>query len=94
MSGERLDAEWVRTWQEHADAALTKLMQSFLTMHGFPPGQNAVTLATDDSHRATDALVASRLNTLDGFAQLMGCDGTRQGVVCRVWTGQSWKVAR
>ncbi|MFF7205444.1 hypothetical protein [Streptomyces sp. NPDC008141] len=57
MSGERLDAEWLRSWWEHADAALTKLMRSFLTMHGFPPGQNAVTLATDDSHQATDALV-------------------------------------
>lgn len=32
-------------------------MQSFLPTHGFPPGHNAVMLATDDSHQATDALV-------------------------------------
>ncbi|MET9609351.1 hypothetical protein ABZZ17_30530 [Streptomyces sp. NPDC006512] len=57
MAGERLDAEWVRSWWEQADAALTELMRSFLPAHGFPPGQNSVTLATDDSHRATDALV-------------------------------------
>ncbi|MFJ9041072.1 hypothetical protein ACIRF8_31430 [Streptomyces sp. NPDC102406] len=57
MPGERLDAEWVRSWWEQADAALTRLMQSFLPTHGFPPGHNAVMLATDDSHQATDALV-------------------------------------
>ncbi|MEU7298443.1 hypothetical protein AB0A76_35540 [Streptomyces exfoliatus] len=57
MPGERLDAEWVRSWWEHADAALTKLMRSFITRHGFPPDQNAVTLAADDSRQATDALV-------------------------------------
>ncbi|WP_371582122.1 hypothetical protein [Streptomyces sp. NBC_01314] len=57
MPGERLDAEWVRSWWEQADAALTKLMQSFLPTHGFPPGHNAVMLATDDSHAATSALV-------------------------------------
>lgn len=57
MPGERLDAEWVRAWQEDADAALRKLMQSFLATHGFPAGENAVTLATDDSHQATSALV-------------------------------------
>jgi hypothetical protein len=32
-------------------------MQSFLPTHGFPPGHNAVMLATDDSHQSTDALV-------------------------------------
>ncbi|MFF3215753.1 hypothetical protein ACFYYB_34640 [Streptomyces sp. NPDC002886] len=37
--------------------ALTKLVQEFLPAHGFPPGRNAVTLTTDDSDRATDALV-------------------------------------
>ncbi|MFE5881576.1 SMI1/KNR4 family protein [Streptomyces hydrogenans] len=57
MPGERLDAQWVRSWLEQADAALAKLMQSFLSTHGFPPGRNAVMLASDDSHRATDALV-------------------------------------
>ncbi|MEU1229696.1 hypothetical protein [Streptomyces sp. NPDC005828] len=57
MPGERLDAEWVRSWWEQADAALTKLMRSFLPTHGFPPGRNAVMLATDDSHAATSALV-------------------------------------
>jgi hypothetical protein len=57
VPGERLDAEWVRAWWEQADAALGKLLQSFLTTHGFPPGENAVTLATDDSHKATGALV-------------------------------------
>ncbi|MFC8869419.1 hypothetical protein ACFUAC_17475 [Streptomyces sp. NPDC057148] len=49
--------EWVRSWQEQADAALTRLTAAFLLTHGFPPGHNTVTLATDDSHRATDALV-------------------------------------
>lgn len=57
MPGERLDAEWVRSWWEQADAAVTKLMQSFLPTHGFPPGHNAVMLATDESHAATSALV-------------------------------------
>ncbi|MGW0771925.1 hypothetical protein [Streptomyces sp. NPDC002676] len=71
MPDERLDAEWVRSWWEQADAALTKLMQSFLPTHGFPPGHNAVMLATDDSHQATDALVdltpiPSDLTTLYG----------------------------
>ncbi|MGW7345764.1 hypothetical protein [Streptomyces sp. NPDC054854] len=36
---------------------MTKLMQAFLPTHGFPPGHSAVTLATDDNDRATDALV-------------------------------------
>ncbi|MER5204783.1 hypothetical protein [Streptomyces sp. NPDC002825] len=57
MSGERLHAEWVRSWSERADAALTNMMKSFLSTHGFPPGHNAVMLATDESHAATGALV-------------------------------------
>lgn len=57
MPGERLDAEWVRSWWKQTDGALTTLMQSFLPTHGFPPGHNAVMLATDDSHQATSALV-------------------------------------
>ena len=57
MPSERLAVEWVRSWWEQADAALTKLMPAFLPTHGFAPGHNTVTLATDDSHRATDALV-------------------------------------
>ncbi|WP_327187471.1 hypothetical protein [Streptomyces sp. NBC_01334] len=32
-------------------------MESFTATHGFPSGHNAVTLATDESHRATGALV-------------------------------------
>ncbi|MEU4103196.1 hypothetical protein [Streptomyces tanashiensis] len=39
MPGERLDAEWVRFWWEQSDAALTKLMRSFLPTHGFPFSQ-------------------------------------------------------
>ena len=57
MADERLDAEWVRVWCEQAGAALTKLMQSFQARHGFPPGRNAVVLATEESHKATDMLV-------------------------------------
>ncbi|MER5473580.1 hypothetical protein [Streptomyces sp. NPDC002685] len=57
MPGERLESEWLRAWWEHADVALTKLMESFTATHGFPPGQNVVSLATDESHRATDSLV-------------------------------------
>ncbi|WP_329112287.1 hypothetical protein [Streptomyces sp. NBC_01353] len=57
MADERLEAEWVRGWCEHADAALTELVQSFQAWHGFPPGRNAVARATDESHKATDALV-------------------------------------
>ncbi|MFE7560195.1 hypothetical protein [Kitasatospora sp. NPDC057500] len=57
MPGERLDAEWVRSWWKQADAALTKLMQSFFPTHNFPPGHNAVVLASDVSHQATSALV-------------------------------------
>lgn len=54
---ERLDAEWLRTWCEQADMALAHLVQSFLARHGFEPGSNMVELATEESHRATDALV-------------------------------------
>ncbi|MFF2779516.1 hypothetical protein ACFVU3_32040 [Streptomyces sp. NPDC058052] len=57
MPGERLDAEWLRSWWERTDAALAELTRTFLPAHGFPPGRNAVTLATDDSHGATGALV-------------------------------------
>ncbi|MFG2587843.1 hypothetical protein [Streptomyces sp. NPDC048438] len=57
MSGERLDAEWVRGWCERTSAGLSALMSSFLETHGYPPGGNAVVLATDESHGATDALV-------------------------------------
>ena len=32
-------------------------MRSFQEQHGFPPGKNAVVLATEASHKATDALV-------------------------------------
>ncbi|MGW6984053.1 hypothetical protein ACWGE1_32205 [Streptomyces sp. NPDC054932] len=56
MADERLAAEWVRTWCEQADAALTDLMRSF-AVHGFAPGRNVVALATDRSRRATGALV-------------------------------------
>lgn len=34
-------------------------MRSFEERHGHPPGLNAVTLATDESHGATDALVSA-----------------------------------
>lgn len=57
MSGERLDAEWIRSWCQQTSSALRVLMSSFLETHGFPPGENVVTLATDESHTATDALV-------------------------------------
>ena len=57
MSGERLDAKWVRGWCEQTSSALGVLMPSFLETHGFAPGENAITLATDESHDATDALV-------------------------------------
>ncbi|MFJ4094181.1 hypothetical protein ACIPYS_21590 [Kitasatospora sp. NPDC089913] len=69
MPDERLDAEWVRSWQEQADAALAKLVQSFLPTHGFPPGHNTVMPATDKSHQAASALgdltpIPSDLTTL------------------------------
>ena len=57
MPGERLDAQWVRDWWKLTDTALARLMQTFLSTHGFPPGDNAVMLATDASHSATSALV-------------------------------------
>ncbi|MEU6340865.1 hypothetical protein ABZ883_07920 [Streptomyces sp. NPDC046977] len=57
MADERLDAEWLRGWCEQADAALAELMRSFEARHGFAPGTNVVTLATEASHQATDALV-------------------------------------
>lgn len=57
MSGERLDPEWVRGWCERASAELTALTSSFQKTHGFPPGENVVVLATDESHAATGALV-------------------------------------
>ncbi|PKW12520.1 hypothetical protein SAMN05428944_0202 [Streptomyces sp. 1222.5] len=37
--------------------ALAKFTGSFHGTHGFPPDQNALMLATDDSHRATGGLV-------------------------------------
>ncbi|WP_042365847.1 hypothetical protein [Streptacidiphilus neutrinimicus] len=55
--GERLDAEWLRVWCEQTHSALAQLTQSFLARHGFEPGSNVVELATEESHRATDALV-------------------------------------
>ncbi|MBF9072368.1 hypothetical protein [Streptacidiphilus fuscans] len=55
--GERLDAEWLRVWCEQTDSALAQLTQSFLARHGFEPGSNVVEIATEESHRATDALV-------------------------------------
>ncbi|MDT7843352.1 SMI1/KNR4 family protein [Streptomyces justiciae] len=57
MSGERLDAEWVRDWCERSSSALSVLMPTFLETHGFAPDENVVTLATDESHAATGALV-------------------------------------
>ncbi|MGW3661520.1 hypothetical protein ACWD6R_40600 [Streptomyces sp. NPDC005151] len=57
VSGERLDSEWVRGWCEQTSTVLAAVMSSFLKTHGFPPGENAVNLATDESHGATDALV-------------------------------------
>jgi len=56
VTGGRLDPEWVRAWWEQADAALATLLRSFLPTHGFPPDDNAVTPATDDSRRAASAL--------------------------------------
>ncbi|MGP3975737.1 hypothetical protein ACTWQF_17360 [Streptomyces sp. 8N114] len=57
MAGQRLAAEWVRAWCEQTDAALTELVHSFQARHGFPPGRNVIARATEESHRATDALV-------------------------------------
>ncbi|MFF2183747.1 hypothetical protein [Streptomyces sp. NPDC058155] len=57
VSGERLDSEWVRGWCEQTSAELRVVMSSFLETHGFPPGENAIVLATDASSKATDALV-------------------------------------
>ncbi|MFI9779250.1 hypothetical protein ACIHCV_31900 [Streptomyces sp. NPDC051956] len=54
---ERLDSEWVNSWCKQVSAALGPLMSSFLETHGFPPGENDVALATDESHEATDELV-------------------------------------
>lgn len=53
----RLDAEWVIGWCEQTSSALEGLMASFLEKHGYPPGENAVALATDESHAATGSLV-------------------------------------
>ncbi|MEU4080628.1 hypothetical protein [Streptomyces venezuelae] len=57
MTDDRLDAEWLRGWCEQVDTALAKLMASFQAQSGFEPGGNAVVLASEESHRATDALV-------------------------------------
>ncbi|MEE4417894.1 hypothetical protein [Streptomyces bugieae] len=57
MAAERLAAGWVRSWCERAEVALAKLVESFEERHGFPPGQNVVAWATDESHQATDELV-------------------------------------
>ncbi len=37
--------------------AVAELLESFEARHGFPPGGNVITRATDESHKATDALV-------------------------------------
>ncbi|MEU4693973.1 hypothetical protein [Actinoplanes sp. NPDC023714] len=57
VSGKRLDAEWLVGWCEQTSATLEVLMASFSEKHGYPPGENAVTLATDESHAATDSLI-------------------------------------
>lgn len=57
MADERLDAGWLRGWCGQTNAALAKLMQSFQARYSFEPGSNAVVLATEESHQATDALV-------------------------------------
>lgn len=85
MPGERLDAEWVRSWWEQTDEALTTLMQSFLPTHGFPPGHNAVMLATNNSDQATDALVdltpiPSDLTTLYWVISEASCPTSTAGI--------------
>ncbi|MEV0173182.1 hypothetical protein AB0I00_18945 [Streptomyces sp. NPDC050803] len=57
MTGERLNAEWLRGWCEQTETALADLMRSFEERHGFPPDTNAIASATDESHEATAALV-------------------------------------
>ncbi|MFD8642270.1 hypothetical protein ACFV14_18425 [Streptomyces zaomyceticus] len=57
MTREWLDWEWVRTWCDQTEPELGRLMQSFETRHGFPPGENVITLTTDESNEATSALV-------------------------------------
>lgn len=57
MTGERLDVGWVRDWCDQADPALAEAMRSFEARHGFPPGENLIVRATDESHKATDELV-------------------------------------
>ncbi|MFI8767833.1 hypothetical protein ACN9M0_14975 [Streptomyces sp. R-07] len=57
MTREWLDWEWVRTWCDQTEPELGRLMQSFEARHGFPPGENVITLTTDESNEATSALV-------------------------------------
>ncbi|MEU2395576.1 hypothetical protein [Streptomyces sp. NPDC007369] len=57
MPEQRLGAEWVREWCGRVDAALARWAASFREVHGHPPGGNSVRRATDESHRATGALV-------------------------------------
>lgn len=57
MTREWLDREWVRTWCDQTEPELGRLMQSFEARHGFPPGENVITLTTDESNEATSALV-------------------------------------
>ncbi|MFD7966751.1 hypothetical protein ACFV5J_38815 [Streptomyces zaomyceticus] len=57
MTREWLDWEWVRTWCDQTEPELGRLLQSFETRHGFPPGENVITLTTDESNEATSALV-------------------------------------
>ncbi|WBP90659.1 hypothetical protein [Kitasatospora cathayae] len=56
LPGPQLDPEWLRTWCERTGAALTGFTRSFEARYGFPPGENALAPATDDSRRAADAL--------------------------------------
>lgn len=58
VSSTRLDSEWLCGWCEHTFSTLRALTSLFLETHGFPPGENTVTLATDETSKATDALVA------------------------------------
>lgn len=57
MTDARLDIEWLRRWCEQTRVELSDFMGSFEERHGYPPGVNAVAPATDESHKATDALV-------------------------------------
>ncbi|MDT0446554.1 hypothetical protein [Streptomyces johnsoniae] len=54
MTTPDLSADWLTTWQHEITAMLQQTLARFETAYGYPPGDNDV-LVADDQSRATAA---------------------------------------